>query len=194
MEEQINVGNKIKNLRNKLNMTAKQLASNANISVGMLSQLENGSTQGSVETLRKIAKVLNTTLAQLFMEENEQITTTKVSNESLYIVRNNQRKTISFPDPLYHCELLVPDLQGEIEFVLVHLKPNRVTNEILPHTRGGEECNYVLSGEIVITIDTDEYTLREGDCIRFNPEIPHKIENKSNQKASYLSAITPVSF
>ncbi len=193
MENEFFVGTKIKELRVNLNMSAKDLANNAQISVGMLSQLENGSTQGSVETLRKIAKVLNTTLAQLFANE-EEITSKAINDESFYVVRSENRKKISFPDPLYNCELLVPDLQGDIEFVLVNLEPQRVTEDIIPHTKGGEECNYVLNGEIVVTLNDKEFILSQGDCIRFNPEIPHKIENRSNKKASYISAITPVSF
>lgn len=193
MSEKFSVGRKIKDLRTQKKMNAKELAHLAKISVGMLSQLESGSTQGSVETLRKIAKVLDSTLAQLFTDE-EEVNTPTLNDKSIYVVRRSDRKKISFPDPLYNCELLVPDLQGDIEFVLVRLAPNRVTEEILPHSRGGEECNYVLHGEIVVTLNNKEFVLQKGDCIRFNPEIPHKIENRSPRKASYISAITPVSF
>lgn len=192
MSEEFNVGKKIKSLRKQKKMNAKELAQEADISYGMLSLLESGSTQGSVETLRKIAKVLDTTLAHLFTNENslEEI----ITDESKIIVRKDKRKKISFPDPLYNCELLVPDLQGDIEFLLVHLEAQRITDEILPHTKGGEECDYVLKGEITITLQNKEYILKEGDCIRFNPEISHKIENKTDKQASYLSVITPVSF
>ena len=192
MLEELNVGKKIKRLRKLKNMNAKDLAQNAGISYGMLSLLENGSTQGSVETLRKIAKVLDTTLSQLFT--NEDNIDEMITDESMLIVRKDKRKKISFPDPLYNCELLVPDLQGDIEFVLVNLEANRITEDILPHTKGKEECDYVLKGEITITLKDKKYILEEGDCIRFNPEIPHKIENKTDEKASYLSVITPVSF
>lgn len=190
--EEFNVGKKIKYLRKQKRMSAKELAIEASISYGMLSLLESGSTQGSVETLRKIAKVLDTTLAYLFTNGNtpEEILT----DESMLIVRKDKRKKISFPDSLYNCELLVPDLQGDIEFVLVNLEAQRITDDMSPHTKGGEECNYVLSGEITITLQGKEFILNEGDCIRFNPEIPHKIENKTDTPASYLSVITPVSF
>ena len=190
---EFNVGKKIKYLRKEKKMTAKELAKQASISYGMLSLLENGSTQGSVETLRKIAKVLDTTLAHLFTNDTE-AKKEVVSNESTLIVRKDKRKKISFPDPLYNCELLVPDLQGDVEFVLVNLEAQRVTKEIIPHTKGGEECDYVLKGEIIVTLEDKEYILYEGDCIRFNPEVAHKIENKTNEQASYLSVITPVSF
>ncbi len=186
------IGNRVKKLRESKKMTTKELAKKANVTAGMISQLERGSTQGSVETLRKIAKVLNTTLASLF--ENEEDLRQQNSYESFHIVRKNERRKISFPDPLYKCEMLTPDLQGDIEFVLVELEAGRVTDDILPHTKGGEECDFVLSGTIEIQVGGLNYTLNEGDSIRFNPEVPHKIENKSDKKASYISAITPPSF
>ena len=186
------VGNKIKTLRLEKGLNTKQLSQESNISSGMLSQLEKGSTQGSVETLRNIAKVLNVTLAYLF-EDSSDISNHETS-EAQQIVRKDKRKKISFPDPLYKCELLTPDLQGDIEFILVEIEANRVTTDMLPHTSGGEECNFVLYGTIEIQLADTNYTLYEGDSIRFNPEIPHKIENKSNKKAAYISAITPPSF
>ncbi len=190
--DSFDIGNRVKKLRESKKMTTKELAKKANVTAGMISQLERGSTQGSVETLRKIAKVLNTTLASLF--ENEEDLKQQNSYESFHIVRKNERRKISFPDPLYKCEMLTPDLQGDIEFVLVELEAGRVTNDILPHTKGGEECDFVLSGTIEIQVGGLNYTLNEGDSIRFNPEVPHKIENKSDKKASYISAITPPSF
>ncbi len=192
MDENFNIGVKIKELRETKKMSTKELAKKANITAGMISQLERGSTQGSVETLRKIAKVLDTTLASLF--ESKQEIKPQKGFEAFHIVRKNERRKISFPDPLYKCEMLTPNLQGDIEFVLVELEAGRVTKDILPHTKGGEECDFVLSGTIEIEIGNLNYTLNEGDSIRFNPEVPHKIENKSNKKASYISAITPPSF
>jgi len=192
MEENFNIGQKVKELREAKKMTTKELAKQSKISSGMLSQLERGSTQGSVETLRKIAKVLDTTLASLF--ENNREKDQNQSYEAFHIVRKNERRKISFPDPLYKCEMLTPDLQGDIEFVLVELEAGRVTSDVLPHTKGGEECDFVLSGTIEIEVGNLNYTLNEGDSIRFNPEIPHKIENRSDKPASYISAITPPSF
>ncbi|QKF66068.1 putative transcriptional regulator (Cupin domain) [Arcobacter venerupis] len=194
MKEEFDVGKKIKKLRTRKGMPAKQLANEAEISFGMLSQLEKGSTQGSVETLRKIAKVLDITLAHLFTDEEDANYIKNIEDESFYVVRKDKRKKISFPDPLYNCELLLPDLQGEVELLQVNLEPFRITDAIIPHTKAGEECDFVLDGEIIVTLGEKEFFLKKGDCIRFDPEIPHKIENRSENKASYLSIITPVSF
>jgi transcriptional regulator with XRE-family HTH domain len=193
VKEEFNIGKKIKHLRKEKGMNAKDLAKQASISYGMLSLLESGSTQGSVETLRKISKVLDITLAQLFTEEDINYSK-NINNESFYVVRENQRKKISFPDSSYNCELLVPDMQGDIELLQVNLEPFRTTSDLISHSKSGEECDYVLEGEITVTLGEKEFFLRKGDTIRFNPEIPHKIENRSTQKASYISIVTPVSF
>ena len=79
------VGNKIKTLRLQKGLNTKQLSQEANISAGMLSQLEKGSTQGSVETLRKIAKVLDVTIASLFEDESD--LKQDITNEALHIVQ-----------------------------------------------------------------------------------------------------------
>ncbi len=192
METVFHVGEKIKEIRQGMGISAKVLASKAGISSGMLSLLESGSTQGSVETLRKIAKVLDTTIASLFSEESE--IPHLGAHESQLVVRKKARKKISFPDPLYKCELLVPDLQGAVECVLVELEPQRITDELLPHTRGGEEIDMVISGTISVQLGEKSYLLEEGDTIRFNPKTPHKIENRSDSKATYISIITPPSF
>jgi transcriptional regulator with XRE-family HTH domain len=191
MPKELGLGKKIKDLRIQKNMNAKELAHMAKISVGMLSQLENGLTQGSVETLRKIAKVLDTTLAILFTDDKE-IENLLINDEAQYIVRKADRKKISFPDSLYTCELLVPDLQGEIEFSLIRLSSNRNSDETISKEKG-EHCIYVLDGEIVITLNKKEYILQKRDSIRLNLQTPHKIENRSPKKASYISAITPIS-
>lgn len=182
----MNIGKKINRLRLKKKLTTKDLAQKANISAGMLSLLEKGSTQGSVETLRKVAKVLDITLSYLFEEENQELI--GMAHESFHIVRKKNRKKISFADPVYTCELLTPDLKGQIEFVLVELGPEHIPDEIFPPSKSGEECNLVLKGEIEIQLGDEHYILYEGDCIRFNPNIPHKIENRSKKKASYISA------
>jgi transcriptional regulator with XRE-family HTH domain len=189
MKKDLSLGKKIKDLRIQKDMNAKELAHLAKISVGMLSQLENGFTQGSVETLRKIAKVLDTSLAELFKDEEDNLI---VDDERQYIVRKSNRKKISFPDSLYNCELLIPDLQGDIEFSLVRLSANRICEEEVSYPKG-EHCIYVLDGEITITLNKSEYILQKRDSIRFTLQTPHKIENTTSKKASYISAITPIS-
>lgn len=197
MEKKNPIAQKIKMLRMQRGLSSKELAQKAEISISMLSQLENGLTQGSVETLRKITAVLDTTLAFLFLEEDEIVknnSTEQKKSENFLVVRSDTRKKITFPDSKYSVQMLTPDMQGDIEFVLIEVEAGHTTDRLLPHTKGGEECVYVLEGTMWITLADEEYILYKGDSIRFDPSIPHKIENKGDEKLVQISAITPPSF
>lgn len=66
----MNIGARIKFLRNKRGLTAIQLAEMVNISREHLSAVENGIKPISLSTLQKICDALGITLAQFFMDEN----------------------------------------------------------------------------------------------------------------------------
>ena len=50
-----------------------------------------------------------------------------------------------------------------------------------PLTHNGEECGYVLKGELVVLLGGKEYVLEEGDSIYFNSTVPHKYINRSDE-------------
>ena len=57
-------GLRIRELRTEQGMTLSQLASQSGLSEGMISQVERGITDPSLETLRKISRVLNLPLSR----------------------------------------------------------------------------------------------------------------------------------
>ncbi|WP_059031864.1 helix-turn-helix domain-containing protein [Tepidanaerobacter syntrophicus] len=66
----MNIGTRIKVLRNKKGLTAMQLAEMVSISREHLSAVENGIKPISLTTLQKICDALGITLAEFFMDEN----------------------------------------------------------------------------------------------------------------------------
>ena len=61
-----NLGLRIQSIRQKQNLTLKEVADKANITSSMLSQLERGKANPSVETLRKEASALEVPLFAFF--------------------------------------------------------------------------------------------------------------------------------
>ena len=59
------IGSRLKQQRNKLNLTQEQICSEANITTFYLSKLENGKSTPTLETLAIVAKVLKTDLVYL---------------------------------------------------------------------------------------------------------------------------------
>lgn len=64
------MGYKIKELREKKNMTQEELAEKSGVSRTIISSLENGSPNTTSKTLVRIARALEVSIDKLFYEEN----------------------------------------------------------------------------------------------------------------------------
>ena len=67
----MNIGEKVKNLRNEQGMTLKQLSEATGLSTGFLSQFERGITTIAVEHLSSIADLFKVRINYFFEEEPE---------------------------------------------------------------------------------------------------------------------------
>ena len=89
----IDIGNRIRQLRKECGYTQEQLAEYAEISVDFLGLIETGRSSMKVQNLAKIASILNVTTDYLIYgtspyKENSQI------NTMLSVVSENKRKQV----------------------------------------------------------------------------------------------------
>ena len=68
----MNVGQRIRQLRTKNNLTQEELASRCELTKGYLSQLENDLATPSLPTLQDIVVALGTNMSQFFKEDERQ--------------------------------------------------------------------------------------------------------------------------
>lgn len=64
------IGNRIRELRQSRKMTVRDLASHAGVSTGLVSQVERGLTDPSLETLRRLSSALGLPLFDLFRQDD----------------------------------------------------------------------------------------------------------------------------
>ncbi|MGE5483853.1 MAG: helix-turn-helix domain-containing protein [Ignavibacteriales bacterium] len=174
----------IRRIRSERQMSLKDLAQATGISDSMLSQIEHSRTSPSVGTLKKIADALGVSVGSLFDGGSE---------GQSRVVRSAQRKTLIPPCSGIRYQLLVPDLQGDLEFIYVSFEPGADTGEPL-FVHRGEEAGVVLSGSVQVTVGDDVFTLNPGDSIRFDPSIPHRFRNAADEVSTAIWVITPPSF
>ena len=67
MYNEINVGSTIKNIRTSKGIMLKEVAEKCGISSSMLSQIEKGTANPSLNTIREIAHVLEVPIFKFFM-------------------------------------------------------------------------------------------------------------------------------
>ncbi len=192
-EAAIELGRKIRSIRQQSGMTLQRLAHAAGVSQSLVSQVERGLASPSITTLRRIAAALDVPIAALFMGGAEASNGETDRFGRRVVVRRNERKGLRVPRSKVVYELLTPDLNRRIEFLEIVYEPGSVTHPT-PMSHPGEENAVCLEGSVVVTIDGQEFVLNEGDSISFDSGRPHQAENRTSKRAVLISAITPPAF
>lgn len=185
MNMDINIGSKIRELRKNANLSIKELAKRADVSTGLVSQIERNLVAPSVTVLYRIAQVLSVNVGYFFGEE-----TIKKVNP---VVRKNERKRIHVGESNGIYELLTPDANQDIEFLYITLKSGQLSSDELI-THEGVECGFVLKGHLLVKVGNEEYYLGEGDSITFDSSIPHRYINVGDRECISIWAMTPPTF
>ena len=173
----------VRQLRQAKGMKANELAAAAGISAPMLSQVERGLVDPSLETLRQIARVLDVPLFELFV--------TAVDREQLHITRSGSEITLTTPsgDMSYRRKSTVGK---HLEVLEGTLQPGGSSRDSA-WSHEAEECVVVTRGNLVIETDRDRYELAEGDSCHFDSRIPHRFINNSASPTEFIISVTPPS-
>ncbi len=150
------IGRKIKHLRQQKNLALKELASKSNLTPSFLSQLENGMTSPSIESLVRIAAVLDTAVAYFFQHEE--------AKEFVFIKRQ-QKTGLSAEDPIRNYEILASNvLDIQMLPMLMHLKKHeQLAAESCP--QGAELLGVCLAGSVAIMVNNKTFTVEALDSI-----------------------------
>jgi quercetin dioxygenase-like cupin family protein len=79
------------------------------------------------------------------------------------------------------------------EAIWIEYEPGSITHPE-PMSHPGEENAVCLEGSVVVIIEGQEFVLNEGDSISFESGRLHQVENRSEERAVLVSAITPPAF
>ncbi|MGM0776010.1 MAG: helix-turn-helix domain-containing protein [Bacillota bacterium] len=180
--ENIDIGKKVEKFRKEKGYSSRELAKIADITPSMLSQIERGLANPSIQTLKVLAKALDVPTFSLLLEE---------TNTEDLVVRCNERKKMVVENISY--ELLSPDFTGSMAAAIMYIQPDTSSSEkLLEHK--GEEVAYVLEGKIKVYLDEADYILEAGDSVRIPAYMKHKWENSFDEKAEILFSVTPPAF
>ena len=178
------IGKTIREFRLARNMSIKELSEKTNLTSSLISQVERDLISPSLNSLAKISSALKVPIVSFF---------TEATPKPCPVTRKKQRKkTTIFSSSHVIYQLLSPDPNNKIEFLLVEIEPEQDENELVTHS--GEECGYVIKGELEVRLGKDRYYLKEGDSIYFQSRIPHRFKNTGKEKVISIWAMTPPSF
>jgi transcriptional regulator with XRE-family HTH domain len=177
----MDLGSKIKQMRNQKGLTQEELADRCELTKGYISQLENDLNSPSIATLTDILAALGSNLSEFFREETEEKV---VFSKNEFIEKDSEGVLLHW---------LIPNAQKNMmEPILVELDENCSTAEDIPHE--GEEFGYVLEGKIAVVLGNKQHLCKKGEAFYYAAEKPHFIRNKGKSKAKFLWISTPPNF
>jgi transcriptional regulator with XRE-family HTH domain len=162
------IGSALRDLRENLRLTARQLAAESGVSAAMISRIENGQASPSIATLRALAKALNVPLVSLFRETGSDHTdfTHVVANEGLRSTRIVGGHSHEFVNLAFHTRR---DLQFEARMVTL-IRQSASPPIYIGH---GVVFIYVVEGEAVYGYGQLEIVLKAGDSLSIDAELSH---------------------
>jgi len=177
----MDIGHKLRQLRNQKDLTLEELASRCELTKGFLSQLENDVSSPSISTLEDILEALGSSLSEFFSEDRPN---KLVFSSEDFFEDERENMTISW---------IVPNSQkNEMEPILVTLQPGCESFEMAPHT--GEEFGMVLEGTVVLNLNDKKYTVKKGETFYLHGKEFHSLLNKGKKPAKVLWVSTPPLF
>lgn len=167
------VGLRLKALRTEKNMSLGQLAEASGISKVMLSQIEKGASNPTINTLWKIANGLQVPYAELIappMDETE-------------VVSLDETKMQYSPDGKCRIFCYFPKTAGRTsEIFLMELDENAAY--LSPgHPQKSKEYLLVCEGDMTLECDGNAYHLKEGDALSFSASVPHRYSTAGHSSA-----------
>ena len=90
--------------------------------------------------------------------------------------------------PGYHFESLAHNFKRRImEPLMVTVEPDNKEMSLITHP--GQEFNYITEGTIMVILDDEEIVLEVGECIYFDPTLPHGQKAMNDKPAKFLTVI-----
>jgi len=166
----------LKELREERNLTLGQLSKISGISKAMLSDIEKGGSNPTINTIWKIANGLNVPYTML-MEGIERETT---------VVRKEETEAQTGETDHYrvHCYFgSTPVRNFELFYVELDAWSS---NDSIGHSKKAQEYIYVTEGELHLHTEAGDYTLSEGDALVFDSTINHTYINRTGALVKFL--------
>ncbi|MEW6662500.1 MAG: helix-turn-helix domain-containing protein [Bacillota bacterium] len=179
----MDIGKRIKQLREDQGLTLKNVADASNLSVGFLSQVERNITDPSIVSLKKIAEALGVKLKDFFE---------KLPEKKVVVRKDERNKLLIGGSSKIVYEILAPAIDRKMEPILKVVEPKASSGEVEGHE--GEEFAFILQGTLELWIGNDSYVLEEGDSVYFDASQPHLYKNPGLEKCICVWVVTPPTF
>lgn len=168
------LGRRLRDRRQSLGLTLKDVADRAGLSLGFISQIERGIAAPSLSSLVSVSRVLGDEVGEFLAQPHGDKSYTRHQQRAVYAIGAN---SLSY-------ERVSSSFSGNIlRSVIIHEPPGH-RDEPIAHE--GEEMFYVLEGTVTVEVQGEPTVLQVGDSIHFQSAKMHSTWNHSTKPAVLL--------
>ncbi len=161
------LGSRLREARERLRLSTRDVAARAGVSAGFISQLENGKCGVSVGVLKRISAAVSISVADLLADE---------APVSRPVLRAHERPIFSSDSGLQKLLLSRPPIH-QLEVYEGSFDVGGSTGPEAYAHDNAQELFYVLTGHIEITIASETFILGPRDSVEYLSSIPHRAVN-----------------
>lgn len=176
------IGGQIRELRKAKGLTLQEVAEAAGISVGYLSQIERNQSKLPIGVLKRISTTLGVQINWFFHASDVP------ADEKDIVVRENNRRKLTFTALGIEEELLSPNLGGPLEMLMSTIEPGADSGD---YSHEGAEAGLVISGRLDLWVSGQFFRLNAGDSFSFKSTEVHRCANSGEEPTKVVWVITP---
>ena len=191
MNTKVQVGKKIRSLRESKQMEIEVLAERAQLPLEQVKAIEDDGPLPGLAPLIKIARVLGVRLGTFLDDQQSVGAVVSRHEEERESVRFSNHGSEGHENMIYHSLSEGKDNRHLEPFVIDILPAQNDTFDLSTHE--GEEFIYVLDGYVEINYGKNTYVLEKGDSIYYDSIVKHHVHGYNGQKARILAVVyTPI--
>ena len=179
METNQIIADNIKRIRTEKHLSLGQLAELSGVSKVILSQIEKGNANPTINTVWKIASGLKVPGTQLFDTSRMENTVVRLEEAQKQAVKEEGYASYTY---------YKANAERTFDWFIVELEPGK-THETSGHNHSSTEYVYVMNGVMNLKLETGAYELREGHSIHFPGEQTHVFGNDTDEILRFVSVV-----
>ena len=176
------IANRLRGLREVLELSAQEVAESCHLRVEEYMALESGESDISVNVLQTIARRYGISLDVLMFGEEPKMNAYFITRAGAGV--SVERRTA------YTYEALASgfrDRKADPFIVTVEPAPTDAPMHLNSHE--GQEMNYVLEGRLLLSLNGKELVLNVGDSLYFDSSLPHGMKALDGRPVRFLAII-----
>ena len=170
------IARNLNELRMERNLTLGQLSKISGISKAMLSDIEKGDSNPTINTIWKIANGLKVPYTKLMENVEKEATVGPATQPTVQTGETEHYRIYCYftNTPVRNFELFYVELDAHS------------SNATVGHSEKAQEYIYVIQGELVLHTEMGNYTLNSGDALVFDSSVKHTYINEQDALLTFM--------